>query len=411
MACLCSNQLDLAEPLNRWLLEKVAPAAEAHTKRFYGVGGIHMGTIYDSQGQMQGGPDNWLAWQYWVGGGGWFAQLLWQYYRYSLDSDYLHRAYPFMKSCLQFYENILERGADGRLHIPLSSSPEYFGHSLKAWTRDPACDLSIIRNLAAYCIAAAEALGTDEAQRGHWKALAAGLAPYPISEKTGLMVQPGTEYAVSHRHMMHLYPIYPGEDLTIEGTAADRQLIEKSLFNWLFRGTGEWYGWSFPYASLIAARLGRGNHALNLVEIYERAFVWPNGFHNNFDYKQTGVTSVWDSRGAWYWSKDFYTLDAECAFTAAINEMLLQSWGGKLRIFPAIPEAWADVSFENLRAEGALLVSAHRRGARVTRLVIQSERGGEVKIVYPLGPLPPDQKWEERTFHFQPGEFKELPVL
>ena len=123
------------------------------------------------------------------------------------------------------------------------------------------------------------------------------------------------------------------------------------------------------------------------------------------------MTSVWDSRGAWYWSKVFYTLEAECAFTAAINEMLLQSWGGKLRILPAIPEAWADVSFENLRAEGALLVSAQRRGGRVTRLLIHSEKGGEVKLVYPLGPFAPDQKWEERTFHFEPGESKELPVL
>ena len=405
-----SNQLDLAEPLNRWLVEKVGPEAEAHTKRFYGVDGIQMGTMYDAQGRLLGGPSDWWTVQYWVGAGGWFSQFLWWYYHYSLDTEFLRRAYPFMKKCLVFYENYLEKTADGRLHVPLSTSPEYFSNDLKAWTADPTCDLSIIRNLTAYCIRAAKALGVDEAAQKRWEALVSNLAPYPQDEQSGLMVQPNAEYAVTHRHPIHLFPLFPGEDLSIEGTPADQQLIAKSISNWIFRGTGEWWGWSFPYASLIASRVRRGNHAEQLLEIYEKAYTWPNGFHANADYKRMGYTALSETTGAWETTSVFYTMEGEGAFTAAVNEMLLQSWGGRLRVFPAIPDDWPEVSFKNLRAEGALLVSAEWRGGHVARLSIHAEKGGEVKLVWPLGPLAPGEKWEEKIISFQPGETKEITV-
>ncbi len=395
-----SNQLDLAEPLNRWLLETASPQAEALTKRFFGVDGLWMGGAYDVRGRLLGGKSNWFTVQYWLGGGGWLAQYIWWYYRYSMDEEFLRRrGYPFMKKCMQFYENILERGGDSRLHVPLSYSPEYFSNDLKSWTPDPTGDLSIIRNLARYCIDAAKVLDSDEADRKRWETLLADLTPYPVSGASGLKVQPDSEYDRSHRHPMHLFPIFPGEDLTIEGSETDRALIDRSIHNWIFRGTGEWTGWSFPYGSLIASRLRRANQALNLLEIYAKAFIWPNGFHVNGDYKRLGF-SLYDYEP--------FTLEAECGFTAAVNEMLLQSWGGRVRVFPSIPEGWADVSFHNLRAQGGALVSAEMRHGEIVSATIESEKGGEVRVVWPPGYVAPGQPFEERVFKLAPGERKEL---
>jgi alpha-L-fucosidase 2 len=397
-----SNQLDLAEPLNRWLVETVAPEAEAFTKRFFGVEGLWMGTAYDVRGRLLGGKTNWYTVQYWLGAGGWLAQHLWWSYRYSLDDQFLRRtAYPFLKKCMQFYENILEQGPDGKLHIPLSASPEYFSNDLEAWTPDPTCDLSIIRNLAQYCVNAAEVLGIDEADRARWRTLLSNLAPYPTSSATGFKVQPQAEYNRSHRHPMHLFAIFPGEDLTIEGSEQDRKIIAASLLNWIRQGMGEWAGHSYPNSIPIAARLRRPNHAWNLLHMYAEAFTLPNGFKADGDYQQFGV-SIYST------ATDLYTFEAECAFTAAVNEMLVQSWGGKLRILPAVPAIWSNVSFENLRAEGALLVSGQRTDGRFIRFSILSEKGGEVRLIWPPGPYPAEFRFEEKVLKFAPGEQKDF---
>jgi alpha-L-fucosidase 2 len=395
-----SNQLDLAEPLNRWLLEKVAPQAESLTQQFFGVDGLWMGTMYDPQGRMLGGPNNWLTAQYWIGGGGWMAQHLWWYYRYSGDEAFLRQsAYPFMKKCLQFYERILTKADDGRWHIAFSQSPEYFSNDLKAWTPDPTCDLSIVRNLARYSLTAAEVLHTDEAELARWQAFLADLAPYPTDVHSGLKVQPDTTYNHTHRHPMHLFPIFPGGDLNVEGSVADRALIDRSMKNWIYQGTGEWMGWSFPYGSLIASRVRRANQALSLLQIYTRAYIWPNGFHVNGDYRRFGFS---------FYDSEAFTMEAECGFTAAVNEMLLQSWGGRVRIFPSVPAEWEDVSFRNLRAEGGFLVSAERRHGQIMSATIESEKGGVAKVVWPLGYVAPGQPFAERVIKLAPGDTMEL---
>jgi alpha-L-fucosidase 2 len=395
-----SNQLDLAGPLNDWLCDTLQPAAEALAKRFFGVEGVFASTAYDILGRPLGGHGNWMVVQYWMGGGGWLAQHLWWQYRYSLDEQFLRkRAYPFMKSAMRFYERILEKGDDGRLHIPLSSSPEYFGNDLKAWTADPTGDLAIVRNLARYAIQASEILKTDETQRANWRRILEELAPYPADSRTGLMVQPGVPYASSHRHPMQWFPVWPGEDLSIEGSDGDRHLLERSRRNWIAQGMGSWTGHAFPHSAAVAARLRRGNHAHMLLNLYAEAFTLPNGFHTNRDYKQTGIDP---------YTGTIYTSEAECAYTAALNEMLLQSWGGRIRVFPAIPDEWRDVSFRDLRAEGAFLVSAERRRGVATRLSILSEKGGTVRVVWPPGPKAPDQQVVDKALTFRPGERKEF---
>jgi alpha-L-fucosidase 2 len=142
---------------------------------------------------------------------------------------------------------------------------------------------------------------------------------------------------------------------------------------------------------MIASRVRRGNHALQLLEAYKDAFIWPNGFHVNGDYKRTGRA---------YFDEEFM-MSAETSLTAAVNEMLLQGWGGRLRIFPAVPEKWQDASFHNLRAEGGYLVSAEMRRREVISATVEAEKGGEVQVVWPGG---------QATLKLSPGERREILV-
>ena len=396
-----SNQLDLVEPLNRWLLNSVVPENEKLTRRFFGVEGLWFGTALDMKGRLIGGENNWMTVQYWLGAGAWMAQHVWWYWSYSQDKAWLERhGYPLLKKSLAFFEHILEAGPDGRLHIPLSTSPEFYSNDLESWSPDPTCDLSLVRNLIRYTSAAAGVLGVDLAKRGEWMKMDARLAPYPVG-KGGLKVQPDTDYFRSHRHPMHLFPIFPGEDLTVEGSLSDRKLIEESIRMWVHKGTGEWTGWSYPYGSMIASRARRGNHALQLLETYQAAYIWPNGFHVNGDYKKRGFS---------FFEYEPFTVEAECAFTAAVNEMLLQSWGGRLRIFPALPDEWTDVAFRDLRAEGGLLVSAEMRRGEIVSATIRSEQGGEAKVVFPLGYVAPGTPSTERVFRLKAGEQIDLAL-
>lgn len=389
-----SNQLDLTEPLNHWLISIVAPQARKITRQFFGVPGIWVGGALDLKGRLLGGQNNWMTVQYWLGGGAWLAQHLWWYYTYSQDKQFLRQqAYPFLKEAALFYQNTLKQGPDGLLHIPLSASPEYFSNDIEAWTPDPTAGLSLVRNLLHYNIQASRVLDVDPGLRRKWATMEQKLAPYPVDD-SGLKVQPDAPYDRSHRHPMHLFPIFPGGDLNVEGNSADRKLIAKSIENWIFQGTGEWTGWSFPYASLIASRVRLRTQALNELRIYKQAFIWPNGFHVNGDYHRYGY-SIHDYQP--------FTMEAECAFTDAVNSMLLQSWGGKVRIFPSVPDSWKDVSFENLRAQGGFLISAEMVNGEVISASISSPDGGDAKVVFPLGYVAPGRPFTVKTFHLQPG--------
>jgi alpha-L-fucosidase 2 len=281
-----------------------------------------------------------------------------------------------MRDCMKFYANVLERGDDDRLHVPMSTSPEYFSNELPAWTADPTCDLALVRNLARWCIRAAEILDRDADLREQWQDIDRDLAPYPVSER-GLKVQPDIEFTQPHRHPMHLAPVFPLGDVHIEGDDADRQLVNASLDTWLNVGTGEWTGWSFPYASLILTRAKRANRAYEMLDMYRLGFIWPNGFHVNGDYKKQGFSRMTGTA---------FTVEGELAFTAAINEMLLQSWGDTIRVFPAVPDKWPTVAFDNLRAEGAVLVSARRDKGRVTKLTLVPERDLTTTVAWTLAP-------------------------
>lgn len=344
-----TNHLDLGLPLYDWL-DRIADNAEIRTREFFGFDGLRLETAVAADGTPVPG---WGTVQYWPGAATWMAHHLWLHWLYSGDETFLReRAYPFMKRCMAFWEGYLEEGDDGRLHVPLSHSPEWNGNLPDAWGRDPAIDLSLVRNLAAWLVEASEHLGIDADSRARWAAIRERLAPYPVDESGSLMVMAGVPLTESHRHPSHLMPIFPLHDVSVEGSDEERRIIERSVHLLERRGTGEWTGWSFPYASLIASRIGRGEMAAYMLCVYADSFIMPNGMHVNGDWRKHGISSF---------HYDPYTMEAECAATAAVTEMLLQSWGRRIRLFPAVPQHWRDASFSRLLAEGGIEVSAVRQ--------------------------------------------------
>jgi alpha-L-fucosidase 2 len=294
-----------------------------------------------------------------------------------MDEKFLkNRAYPFMRECMVFYEQLLEPDENGVLHVPVTHSPEWQGNLPEAWCSDSTIDLALIKYAARASAEAAARVGAKDEQ-SRWQHLADHLAPYPEDpEKWGLQLFPGQDLIESHHHHSHAAPIYPCGDLNIEGSDLDRDLIDRTLHALEFRGTGGWIGFSFSWMACIAARLGRGNQVWRMLQLYMDAFISPNTFNLNGDFKRLGVSCL---------HYDAFCMEAGPAAAAGILEMLLQSWKRIIRVFPALPEHWRDVSFEQLRAEGAFLVSATMAGGQITEVRIESERGGVCRVKNTFG--------------------------
>ena len=371
-----ANHLELLEPLHDWLIEDRLPVAKKHTREFYHFDGAKFGTAtLGRKGFMEGG---WADVKLWPAVGAWWCQHLWWAYLYGKDQRFLRdRAYPFMRECMIFYEQLLEEDESGILHIPLTHSPEWHGGQPRAFCKDSTIDLSLIRYAANAASRAAGILGIGE-EKERWTHIVENLAPYPLRTDAnhsqwdgGLDIYPGEHLLWSHWHHSHLAPIYPCGDLNIEGSEKDLNLIRKSMKLLVFYGMGCWGGFSFSWAACIVGRLGWGNYAKKMLELYIDAFISPNTFNLNGDYKCQGISIL---------NYALYVNEAGFGAAAAILEMLLQSWNGIIRIFPALPVDWRDVSFRCLRAEGAFLVSAEMTDGVVRKVEIQSEKGGLCRL-------------------------------
>jgi hypothetical protein len=134
-------------------------------------------------------------------------------------------------------------------------------------------------------------------------------------------------------------------------------------------------GYSYAWRANLKARAKNGEAAAEDLKIFAKAFCSPNSFHLNGDQLKAGY-SKFQYRP--------FTLEGNFAFAAGLQEMLLQSYAGFIEIMPAVPKSWTEASFENLRAEGAFLLSAKRTGGQVEELKIVAEKGGETKLKLPF---------------------------
>jgi alpha-L-fucosidase 2 len=172
---------------------------------------------------------------------------------------------------------------------------------------------------------------------------------------------------------------HPFNLITADGGADDARTIKTSLAEWEAKGTKEWCGYSFSWMSALRARVGQGEEALRLLEIYAKAFILRNGFHANGDQTKSGYS-------------DFtyrpFTLEGNFLAMHAVHEMLLQSWSATpgmrdtevIRLFPAMSARWPEASFDDLRAEGGHLVSARRAGGVTTWVRIKAGRPGVLRV-------------------------------
>jgi len=221
---------------------------------------------------------------------------------------------------------------------------------------------------------AAELGEADEQQ--HWLSVLAECPEFSFSPDDGrLLVAPAMPLKESHRHFSHLMVIHPLGLLRWENGEKDQNIIRAALAELDRLGTDYWCGYSFAWLASLAARAKDGERAERALEIFAKAFCSSNSFHLNGDQTKSGYSKF---------TYRPFTLEGNMAAAAGLQEMLLQSYGGVLRIFPAIPNSWRDVSFYHLRGEGAFLVSAKKENGLITRVEIIAETQSPLKVDNPF---------------------------
>ncbi|HTX20903.1 MAG TPA: hypothetical protein VMD27_03430 [Candidatus Aquilonibacter sp.] len=299
----------------------------------------------------------------------WVLHNYWLQYRYSGDETLLlgsspkgdsstNGLYPILKRAINYYLHLVTPGPDGKLHLPVSTSPEYPGGNV----RDANYDLSLLRWGLNTLIAINEKFDLHDPLAAKWSDTLKNLTPDPV-DANGYMVGAGMPFAVSHRHFSHLFSIYPLHLVDPQSTN-DQPLIEKSLDHWASMPKA-WRGYSYTGASAMSSWLGRGDDALKYMQEFldKPKTVLPNTM-----YIEAGPVIETPLSGA-----------------ASIQQMVLQSWsmttfGTHIRVFPAVPDSWKDVSFDKMLAEGAFEVSAVRKNGKTEFVQITSLAGNPCRV-------------------------------
>ena len=365
------NHLEESEVFTDWLW-KIKDNSKAYTKQFFGVEGMNVACIATLEGRNLGG---WNPYSHSPSAAGWLAHHFYLQWKYSADGTFLReRAYPWVKEVAQYFRNVSVKGADGKRKLPLSSSPEINDNRMDAWfTETTNYDLACVQFTNKAAMEMAESLGlADEA--AYWKQQ---MTEWPdfAKDATGLTIAPGYPLSYTHRHLSNMLAIHPLGLIDVSQGKETKQLIERSIHHFQEMGTGGWVGYTYTWLANLQARVFDGDAAARSLRIFAKAFCSPNSFHLNGDQLKKGYSGL---------TYRPFTLEGNFAFASAIQEMLLQSHTGVIRVFPAIPEYWQNASFRDLRAMGAFLVSADYKDGEVEKITVRSEKGGTVKVFNPF---------------------------
>jgi alpha-L-fucosidase 2 len=309
--------------------------------------------------------------------GAWMADLFARHWRVTQDLSFLRgRAYPWCSAIGEALAGLLLPDEQHKLHLPLSTTPAVFSDALAGWlTPNSNYDLAAMRALFSDLTSMARALREDkDAQR--WSQVLSALDDFALDARGGLALAPGEAFTESGPYLAHAVPIFPLGQISIDGGERERAIVDATLDTILDAGTSRWIGSTYAWFACLAARAGRPETALAFLRDHERAFTLRNGFGTVGDQSGEGLSTN-TGRG--------FAIEGNMLAMEAVHEMLLQSWGGVVRVFPAASVTWPSASFEQLRAEGGFVVSARRKDGATSDVRVRASVPATLRLRDPFG--------------------------
>ena len=367
-------------------------------KSFYGVKGLLIPATSTLNGIPLGG---WAQYSFSPTMTIWTAQSFDEYWLYTGDRKFLKtRAYPFFKDVGDAVYALLEE-KNGKLYLPLSTSPEIFDATERAYLKpnsnfDLALLIYLFRTLKNYT----ELLGKSSEK---YEKILSKLDAIAIDGEGVILLDKTQRLPESHRHFSHLMCLYPLHLINYD-SEENKRIYENTLLHLEQLGTGWWVGFSFAMYAQICAMAHNGGAAYEKLRAFAKGYVAENGFHLNGDFKHYGF-SQWHYRP--------FTLESLFGFCDALQEMLLQEHNGYIEVFPASPEEWEEkASFRRLRSYQGVLVSAALKQGVPQKVLLESRKAVTVKVLNNFGTdtLCVKENGKSRTMQVKQGDIFEISL-
>lgn len=364
-----TNLSELHEPFLK-MVQELSETGKETAKSMYGARGWmahHNTDIWRATGAIDG-----AFWGMWTAGGGWVSQHIWEHYLYTGDKKFLSDSYPILKGAALFYADFLipHPNKNNWLVVNPGNSPEnapaaHDGSSLDAGVT---MDNQIVFDVFSKAINAAMILKKDPEWVDSLKKLRNKLPPMHIGQHNQLQewLDDIDDPKDDHRHISHLYGLYPSNQISAYRTP---ELFEASKNSLIYRGDIS-TGWSMGWKVNWWARLQDGNHAYKLI--------------------QNQLTPIGNERGAGGTYNNLFDahppfqIDGNFGCTSGITEMLMQSADGAVHLLPALPDVWPAGKISGLKTIGGFeIVEMQWKDKKLEKLVVKSNLGGNLRLRTP----------------------------
>ena len=373
-----ANLSEFHKPLFGFI-KNLSKTGAVSAKTFYGVDGWvahHNSDIWAISNPVgdfgKGDP----VWANWTMGGAWLATHLWEHFLFTNDTSFLkNTAYPILKQAAVFCQQFLVKDANGKWVTAPSTSPEnvfinnkgFKGAVLYGGT----ADLAMIRELFANVLDAGAVLKNDVDFSSQIKQMHTDLYPYQIGQKGNLQewYYDWEDEDPKHRHVSHLYGLYPGTSITFNKTPALANAVKRSLELRTNNGTG----WSIAWKINLWARLHNAERAYDALQTI---MTYYPADKNKVKMAGGGTyPNLFDAHPP-------FQIDGNFGATAGIIEMLVQSHDGEIELLPALPAQWKSGSIHGVKARGGYTVDITWLDGKLKKAVIKGKHPLGSRVSY-----------------------------
>ncbi|WP_348651739.1 glycosyl hydrolase family 95 catalytic domain-containing protein [Paenibacillus silviterrae] len=322
----------------------------------------------------------------WTGAAGWLARHYYDYYLYTRDREFLvGKVLPFMKEVALFYEDFIHLDEDGSILYYPSVSPENtplnfmptdgrpLAHPMPT-TINATMDLAILKELLTHLIEGGREAGLYLEEIPKWKAMLQRIPAYQVNEDGAIRewMHPDFDDRYEHRHLSHIYPVFPGQECNRETEPDLFEAFETAVKRRLI---GAQSGWSLATMSNIYARLGDGNRALECLDILARSCLLSNLFTLHNDWRNMGICMNMNEAPI--------QLDAAMGVISAVQEMLLYVSPTLVKLLPAVPDKWVRGEYAGLRFCTGTATVAWDRAEGMLRACLSASRDTAITLKLP----------------------------